>query len=178
MYKEADETAVPNMPSIFHECGGKQTSSEREACARFVNVIDCNTSRPCHGTSSRQRVRFIQRSSLASQTLELCVNRCWPRRQAANNPPNCTHTYTWRMACLQTHYVYKSAPVPRAFWELGEGVYEWERVCVWLGLGVQNLDTKRVPAAGDGSAAEVRRCCRGKWKNMRIDLVLVLGFRS
>lgn len=47
------------------------------------------------------------------------------------------------MAYLQTHQDYKSALVPRAFWELREGV------CVCTGLGVQNLDTKGAPAASD-----------------------------
>lgn len=51
-------------------------------------------------------------------------------------------------------------------------------VCVILGLGVQNLDTKGVPAASDEdlNAARVgalsgRRCCRDKWKDTRIDLL-------
>lgn len=89
------------------------------------------------------------RSSLTSQTVEECENRCWPRHQTSKPPTHPHkhhhHTHTWRMACLQTHWSYKSALVPRAFWELTVGVWS---VCLCV-LGVQNLDTKGIPAASD-----------------------------
>lgn len=54
-----------------------------------------------------------------------------------------------------------------------------------MGLGVQNLDTKGVPAASDefvsAAGAEtlvVKRCCWDKRKDMRIDLFTALDFGS
>ncbi len=142
---------------------GKNKSATRQpkkaqcACTLSTNVclerstlIDCNMSRPCpqtwsHETRSRQRGWFIHRNSLASQTVGLCVNRCWPRQQTTNHPPPpSSHTHLTDGLSSNTLGL-QICPGPKGILGTKGGGLG----CVRVRLGVQNLDTKGVPAASD-----------------------------
>lgn len=70
------------------------------------------------------------------------VNRCWPRRQTANPPPQASSA----LSDLTDGLFFSATPlqicpIPKGIWgTLGVHV---------IGGGVQKLDTKGVPAASD-----------------------------
>lgn len=153
-------------------------------CGLRQNGIDCNASAELQSWDQQQQQTtwgwFIHLPTpFASQTVQLCVNKCWLRRQTTNNPlPPLLHAH--KQAVTHTQLTdglssdYKSAPGPKGI--LGTEGGGLVRVWLWLGegevKGLQNRDTKRVPAAaGDevvkASWAAALRGEGAEWRESR-----------